>query len=646
MHSLSNSLAEQVAAALLAAVDRHSLGLDTTIYADDVALQSINASVPGGILGLLGSASGKARARTVKQLDSPLSCLPDGTHALFLLGGVSWPMTAWPSISQVLQHGAFTKCTLCVPTSERLWHDVEMAFPSHSVSLTSSGVSSALLELLRRGQHAESEYLESAAVQVHVLPLISVAPLHGDCFVLPDINDVLPLSGTDTVHSSSPVGHGAAARDMKALDRVSLNIVSLLQGLGLEGSFYSLGDMAKRVSRRCTGLAQRSKTHGSGERATVVIVDRTLDLVAPMHHGGHLLDQVCRAMSETAGNSADALTRQSLLSVLREDEIAAMSLWETCFEQDKSVALQTIRRTLVGYLAEADVEGKARGTMPSTTGRVTAEQLQSILDIYSDLDESDPVDSVLDVARAVVASASVGERERWSEIESAEKTLKLVIGGIKDSLLEMAATVRRSGSEQTVELEEEEGEMSAAWDQVLASIPPVTSSMLESYVSSSAEEGALEVAVARWLWRHTPAPGMLIMAASCLAPTSVGIPTGQRAQAERRLANDYAAVYQVAAAVARGRPGHVDANAAQRAAERWSTRVMDYAERVAISEGQRSRMMQWRELVGLSRGTDGVYSPLFARVADDVLRGDRCADLEYAEQGTAVAAANLLKGLG
>ncbi|KAJ2334576.1 hypothetical protein GGH92_008279 [Coemansia sp. RSA 2673] len=43
---------------------------------------------------------------------------------------------------------------------------------------------------------------------------------------------------------------------------------------------------------------------------------------------------------------------------------------------------------------------------------------------------------------------------------------------------------------------------------------------------------------------------------------------------------------------------------------------------------------------------DGVYSPLVARVAEDVLRGVKCADLEYAEQGTAVAAANLLKGLG
>ncbi|KAJ2893182.1 hypothetical protein IWW38_002950, partial [Coemansia aciculifera] len=317
----SSSLAEQVAAQLLAAADKHSLGLDTTIYADEVVLQSINASVPGGILGLLGgsAASGKPRARSIKQLDSPPSILPDGTHALFLLGSASWSATAWPRISQILQQGSFTQCTLCVSTSERLWHDVEAAFPNHSVSLTSSGVSKALLELLRRGQHAESEYLEPAAVQVHVLPLIPVACLHGDFFVLPDLHDVFPLSGSDAGRSSGAGHHGASM-----LDRVSLDIVSLLHGLGLEGSFYSLGDMAKRISRKCTGLTQRSKGHG--DRATVVIVDRTLDLVAPMHHGSHLLDQLFRAMPETAavGNSMRSLTRQSLLAVLREDEHAAM----------------------------------------------------------------------------------------------------------------------------------------------------------------------------------------------------------------------------------------------------------------------------------------------------------------------------------
>ncbi|KAJ2741680.1 Sec1 domain-containing protein 2 [Coemansia sp. BCRC 34301] len=635
---MSTSLAEQVAAALLAAVDRHSLGLETTIYADEVVLQCINASVPGGILGLLGSASGKVCARTIKQLDAPLSCLPDGTHALFLLGGVSWPMTAWSSISQILQRGAFTKCTLCVSTSERLWHDMEAAFPGHLVPLTSSGVSMALLELLRRGQHAGSEYLEPAAVQVHALPLISVASLYGDCFVLPDAHDEHTLSISDTEHLSD-AGRGAAW-DTKILDRISLNIVSLLHGLGLEGSFYSLGDMAKRVSRKCTGLAQRSREHGNGERATVVIVDRALDLVAPTHHGGHLLDQLLRAMPGTASSSADALTSHSLLSVLREDGHAAMSLWETCFEQDKSVALQTIRHTLVGRLAEEGGEGKVGGSLPSTTGKVTTEQLQSILDIYRDVEETDQVDGALRIARAVVDSASIGERERWSETESAEKTLKLVIGGVKDSLLEQA---KESDNE-----EEEEEEMSAVWDQVLASIPSVTLGMLETYASSSVEEedgeSALTVSVSRWLWRHTPAPGMLVMAASLLAPSRVGIPAGQRAQAERRLVDDYTAVYRVAAA--HGQSDHMDAGVAQRAAERWSGRIMDYVERVVVSEGQRARMTQWRELAGLSRGTDGVYSPLVAQVADGMLRGDRCADLEFAEQGAAMAAANLLKGLG
>ncbi|KAJ2687489.1 Sec1 domain-containing protein 2 [Coemansia spiralis] len=638
---MSNSLAEQVARALNEAVDRYSLGLSTTIYADDIVLQSINASVAGGISSLLGSKEGKARARSIKQLDSPASCLPDGTHALFLLGSASWSVTAWPLVAQKLQGGAFTKCTLCVATSEQLWHDVEAAFPGHSMPLTRAGVSTTLLELLRQGQHAESKFLEPSAVQVQVLPLLSVAALCGDCFVLTDLGDVVPTFGVDGGASCSRSMGNSSARDTKPLDRASLGIVSLLSGLGLEGSFYSLGDMSKRISRRCAGMAQRTKEHGS-ERATVVIVDRTLDLVAPMHHGGHLLDQLYRALPESTGSSASTLTRQSLLSVLREDENSAMSLWETCFEQDRPVALQILRRVLVGHLADADVGGRARGTLPSTAGKVTGEQLQSILDIYQDLD-AEQVEGVLDITRAVADSMSVGERERWSEIESAEKTLKLVMGGIKDSLLETADSIRCSGSELAEGLEEEEEEMSAAWDQVLTSIPPLSSGMIESCVKRRTEDELLASAVPRWLWQHTPAPGMMLMAASLLAPTRVGIPAGQRAQAERRLTDDYVAIYL---AVAHGGAGDLGASAVQVAAERWAARVMECAERVAVSEGQRSRMAQWGELVGLSRGMDGVYLPLAARVAEGVLRGEKCADLEYAEQGTAVAAANMLKGLG
>ncbi|KAJ2004697.1 hypothetical protein GGI04_002519 [Coemansia thaxteri] len=318
-------------------------------------------------------------------------------------------------------------------------------------------------------------------------------------------------------------------------------------------------------------------------------------------------------------------------------------MWETCFEHDKSVALQLIRRSLVGHLAQLNAESKTKGAMPPTTGKVTAEQLQRIIDICQDLD-TDDVQAVLSVAQAVANAEATSGKERWSEIESAEKTIKLVMGGIKDSLGEMVGSSRRSGERAEVLEAEETQEMDAAWNQLLAAIPALSPGMLEACASEEPESLALEALTRRWLWRHTPAPGMVLMAASLLAPTKAGIPAGQRARVEQRLVDDYAAVFQ---AVARGHKGAWSAGAAQGAAQRWAARVVEYAGLVAVSEGQRSRVAQWRELVGLSRGMDGVYSPLCARVASDVLRGDSgCADLEHAEQGTAVAAANLLKGLG
>ncbi|KAJ1735212.1 Sec1 domain-containing protein 2 [Coemansia biformis] len=699
------SLSESVSAVLESLLTSHSQGPETTIYADSVALQTINASFTNGILGLLqsGQPGSPPRARNVKHLGQQsgrpdtAAGLPDGSHVLFLVGASSWPRVAWPAIAQILGSCVYSTCTLCVATPEAVWGDVAAASPPAEGGirqpLTRSSVVAALVDAMRQGRQRSAlgdAALGDDAVAVETVPLLATMSLTGDLFVMPDTSHVFPAlvrSGgpggdalgflrTRSRPSGSRGSEASAADTRQQIEQLSLNIVSLLRGLGLRGGFYSLGDTARRTARRCAGISQNADSAGSAgglRDAVVVLVDRTADLVAPMHHGGHLLDEIYRALPPHpagGGLASDRIVRapavpdtedgsglpglipgHSFLALLRscqQGEAALRSsvdLWEAMLMQDKPVALQVLRSGLASILA---TEGNgAAGVLDLTRGKATAEQIQALVDACRSLPQAKgQSEALVEVAQAVVDTESAGRDERWKEAEGAEKTLALVIGGIKDALADAQVPGPGRSGEYSTEDSIVDEEICAVWDQVLSAIPPLALVAVERSIQAdrSADSSELAENVSRWLWQHTPAPGMVLLAASLLAPAGTGVPRGQRAAAEQRLEADFAAVYGAAAAA---RSPLVSKEPAPDVARQWALRVMGLADLVVASEGQRSGLAHWRALATMSAGRGGAYASLLKRVAVDVLSGSgRCGDLEHAEQGAAVAAANLLRGLG
>ncbi|KAJ2394094.1 hypothetical protein GGI23_004823 [Coemansia sp. RSA 2559] len=516
-------------------------------------------------------------------------------------------------------------------------------------------------------------------------------PLAKDMFVLPDAGSGLSVTRIIETQVGGIKEHhgntGQLPQDgeiRQQMERVSLNIVSFLKSLRVRGRFYSFGEFSSRVSRRCIGLARNvsdSSEGGSGsEEAMVVLLDRALDLVSPAHHNNCALDQMYRGLPvpcsnnspETNENDRLVAAAHSLVSLLRacssgplerlqdvsHGNPGALDMWETLLMNEKPVAMQILRRRLINDLQR--VGGTLDEALSSSRGKVTVDQLETLVNALADIGSiergKEPnEDALVDVARGILSVEAAAKREHWSEIEGAEKTLKLIIGGIKDTLQEATdqqhhrpfagASLLGSGSENandSVSDDVLETEMAAAWDQVLAGIPKLTASMIEHCKGYDADE-PFEKRVVGWLLKHTPAPGMITMAASLLSPARCGVPQGQRMLAEQRLASDYVAVCNAMAA----ENSNQRRSSYEVMAEQWATRTMDMVGNVAVGRGQRSRATQWRNLVGLSHGLDGVYSPLVGRIAADVLTGGTCPDLKHAEQGKGVAAAaNLLKGIG
>ncbi|KAJ1952732.1 Sec1 domain-containing protein 2 [Linderina pennispora] len=600
----------------------------TTIYADSTALQLINATAAGGVLGVLEGHDGRAmRARNIKQLDADVPVglesigLTDGPHVLFLLGSVDWPQTGLRAIRQVLAAEGYERCTVCVPTSEDLWHEAAAAFRPDNlggIAFDKDSLRGALHRWLQAGNSAVGRQAQ-AVPDVHAVPMLSAIALGEDLFVVPDSSRVFPSISTG--HDGN---EDEGARQM--VDRVALNVAAVLNGLQMEGDFYSLGEMSRRISRRSMGMVRSQSGVAGKPKAAVVFVDRTLDLVSPLHHSGHILDMLYKALPSLSLDQCDhdrEVGGQSLLSTFRTQAAnGGVSLWETLFLQDHMVALQILRRELFGILKAADVQ--IEQDLPPMTGKATAVQLQALVDAcLGKPSVLEKADGLVVLAQAVVDSEQVKETENWSQIEGAEKTLKLVLGGVKDSLAE-AELADGGFADDSVA-----AEMEAAWDQVLSSIPAISSATVARCVAAVSSGISIEDAV----FAHTPAPSMILMAASLLAPAKSGISFSQQSLAAQRLANDFS---MVAEAIP------LDRN---QQAEQWAARIVDIAHSVAVSEGMRDGLGHWRQLAGLSNGMGGLYVPLIERVARDLAEGGGTGDLEHAEQKMAKAS-KMLKGFG
>ncbi|KAJ2854098.1 hypothetical protein GGI22_004614 [Coemansia erecta] len=656
-----STLAEHISLSLTELVEANSKGLETTIYADSATLQIINASYKDGLLGLIENGDkGVSRVRNVRSLEqySDNSAtqtafseyLPNSSHAMFIVGSVAWPSArgnVWSAITGVLLNHAYSSCTFCSLADPTLWPDIAACYPPDkryfaTQQLTAETVSLVLSELLIAGCTRAGISADQHPVSIVTLPAQISMPLAKDMFVLPDAGSGLSVTRIIETQVGGIKEHhgntGQLPQDgeiRQQMERVSLNIVSFLKSLRVRGRFYSFGEFSSRVSRRCIGLARNvsdSSEGGSGsEEAMVVLLDRALDLVSgPLE----------RLQDVSHGNPG------------------ALDMWETLLMNEKPVAMQILRRRLINDLQR--VGGTLDEALSSSRGKVTVDQLETLVNALADIGSiergKEPnEDALVDVARGILSVEAAAKREHWSEIEGAEKTLKLIIGGIKDTLQEATdqqhhrpfagASLLGSGSENandSVSDDVLETEMAAAWDQVLAGIPKLTASMIEHCKGYDADE-PFEKRVVGWLLKHTPAPGMITMAASLLSPARCGVPQGQRMLAEQRLASDYVAVCNAMAA----ENSNQRRSSYEVMAEQWATRTMDMVGNVAVGRGQRSRATQWRNLVGLSHGLDGVYSPLVGRIAADVLTGGTCPDLKHAEQGKGVAAAaNLLKGIG
>jgi len=354
-------------------------------------------------------------------------------------------------IMRVLISGSYSECSVFCGVSEALLIRLGKASESYFPSLTAS-----IKDWLRQGQ-AEVESRASpsspaavaaagaaapvtagkrvsiAKVTISFSPLL-VSPLGDSGFFVPSCAGFFPALGDD-----APTGKDHTELSLSSQRHVDLASAALAEMLGQRNwhsYFFSLGPTAELVGRRLSEVYQQPAQPGS--HASVLLIDRTLDLVGPCLHTDHLLDQMFSTVPRKTAFSIDlSINLDPLLhpgsdqAMLLPDISGTLStagttseelqrLQRALLEEHSRGALTAVKKALVDIATKEKLAMKA----PKGLGKVTLPQLCEMMEAFS---SSSPAFSkhlpILQLVSAVIQTLKTREADKWEELMGVEKML-------------------------------------------------------------------------------------------------------------------------------------------------------------------------------------------------------------------------------
>ncbi|XP_036109271.1 sec1 family domain-containing protein 2 isoform X4 [Molossus molossus] len=285
----------------------------------------------------------------------------------------------------------------------------------HAVHLTANHVPAAAAAELE-GQQPVFEQLEEKlcewmgnmnyTAKVLHIPLL-LAPAAPHLALTPAFASLFPLLPQDVhlLNSARPDKRrlGSLAEvDANALSPELLlqirclvsGLSSLCEHLGVREECFAVGSFSRIIAADLANyVPAKNRRKTSAGRASVVFVDRTLDLTGAVgHHGDNLVEKIISVLPQLPGHTNDVMVNMVELTALQNEEenqnmvapgclaqsndTAAKALWEALLNSKHKEAVMEVRRHLV--------EAASRENLPikMSMGRVTPAQLTSYIQLF------------------------------------------------------------------------------------------------------------------------------------------------------------------------------------------------------------------------------------------------------------------------
>ncbi|XP_027400296.1 sec1 family domain-containing protein 2 [Bos indicus x Bos taurus] len=402
---------------------------------------------------------GCGSSRLLEAVGSPACYLREFEPAA-VGGGVEQPKAVF--VLSSLLKGRIVETLRDIICRSHFQYCVVVTAVNHAVHLTANHVPAAAAAELE-GQQPVFEQLEEKlcewmgnmnyTAEVLHIPLL-LAPVAPHLALTPAFASLFPLLPQDVhiLNSARPdrrrLGSLAEVDATALTPELLLQIRCLVSGLsslcehlGVREECFAVGALSRIIAADLANFAPaKNRRKTATGRASVVFVDRTLDLTGAVgHHGDNLVEKILAVLPQLPGHTNDVMVNMVELTALQDEEEnqnvvvpgclaqsndpAAKALWEALLNTKHKEAVMEVRRHLV--------EAASRENLPikMSVGRVTPGQLMSYIQLFkNNLKSLGNHCGLLQLGLATVQTLKHPQTAKWDNFLAFERLLLQNIG--------------------------------------------------------------------------------------------------------------------------------------------------------------------------------------------------------------------------
>ncbi|XP_049588058.1 sec1 family domain-containing protein 2 [Syngnathus scovelli] len=410
------------------------------VFMDDPSAEVLHWTV-GGAAALF-----DAGARNVKQFSSFESCSEDEPKAVFVVSSLLKGRTV-NTLKDIISLSHLQYCVVITAVSHPL-HLLANNVTAAADADTSTPVFDQLEDKL-------CEWMGNMNYTAEVLHVpLSFATVSQQLLLVPAFANLFPLLPPDlrALNAKRPEKKRFASLedvDMHALPaELQLEIKALVEALnamleatGTREESFALGPMSRLIAGELATHPQaKNRRKTAPNKASIIFVDRTMDLTGAVgHHGDSLAEKILTMLKPLPGHVTDVqVDMRELTRVLicpgsescvapgclaQTRSPAARSLWEVMLTSKHKESLMEVRRQLV------EAASKEKLPIKMSMGRVTPEQLCSYARPFRD--NAGALESHCGVLQQGLATAQTLRHPllpRWDACLAVERLLLQALG--------------------------------------------------------------------------------------------------------------------------------------------------------------------------------------------------------------------------
>ncbi|XP_039218807.1 sec1 family domain-containing protein 2 [Crotalus tigris] len=391
----------------------------------------------------------QAGALNVKEFSSFESGGPKQPKAVFVVSTLLKGRTV-DTIRDIVSLSGFQYCVVFTGVS----HTVHLQ--AYNTPPTGPETESSSLVVFEQFEEKLCQWMGNMnyTAEVHHAALFLAPVVVPHLFVTPAFSRLFPLMEEDLAQINrarpekkkithlSDVDFSALPSELQlAIRSLVSDLNAFFEYLGVREECFALGPLSKVIAGDLANFSQaKVRRKNAPNKASIVFVDRTLDLTGAVgHHGDNLAEKILSILPKLPGHTSDVMVNMVELTSLHTNEKscniiapgclaqptepAARALWESLMNLKQKESLMEVRRHLV--------EAASRENLPikMSMGRVTPDQLHTYIQLFKKkIDALENHCGLLQIALAVVQTLKDPQNAKWDNFLAFERLFVQNIG--------------------------------------------------------------------------------------------------------------------------------------------------------------------------------------------------------------------------